>query len=89
MPIIVYVLQSESSGTVYIGQTNDLERRLSEHNDRTSRRTLYTKRNAGPWRVLYTERYADRSSAMKREKALKGGQGRAWIKRELLGLGGC
>ncbi|NLA41614.1 MAG: GIY-YIG nuclease family protein [Smithella sp.] len=32
----VYILQSETSGRYYIGQTDSLDRRLAEHNDPTS-----------------------------------------------------
>jgi predicted GIY-YIG superfamily endonuclease len=32
-PFWVYVLMSKTTGDIYIGQTNDLEARLQEHND--------------------------------------------------------
>jgi putative endonuclease len=32
-----------------------------------------------PWIVIYCEYYSDKSEALRREKELKGGQGRKWI----------
>ncbi|MCP4642386.1 MAG: GIY-YIG nuclease family protein [bacterium] len=81
----VYILQSESTAKLYIGQTNDLKRRLAQHNDPNCRLTLHTKRNKGPWALLHSEEYATRTEAMRREKQLKSGQGREWIKKEILG----
>jgi putative endonuclease len=75
----VYVLQSQSSGKRYVGQTADLEQRLKEHNDPSHNLAKCTTRNAGPWELLHSEEYATRSEAMKREKWLKSGVGREWI----------
>ena len=80
----VYVLRSESTGKTYVGQTSDLERRLHEHNDPDCHTTLYTKRNSGPWRLIHSEESSSRSEAMRREKELKSGKGRDWIKLEFL-----
>ena len=33
-----------------------------------------------PWRIIHTEEFTDKQTAAKREKQLKGGQGRAWIR---------
>jgi putative endonuclease len=33
-----------------------------------------------PWKVIYVDKYETKGEALKREQALKGGQGRAWIK---------
>ena len=76
----VYVLRSEE-GYRYIGHTPDLERRLSEHN---TGRTRWTKRGHG-WEVIYTESYESRSEAMQREKWLKSGVGREWLKSQIAG----
>ena len=67
----VYILESESTGRYYIGQTNNLARRLAEHNDPASKNSLTTKRLHGPWRVVYYEKCATRSEAMAREKQFK------------------
>ncbi len=89
MAFWVYVLQSETTGKVYIGQTNDLRLRLSQHNDPNFQRTLHTKRNQGPWKLVQTETFSTRAQAMSREKALKSGQGRKWIREEILQGDGC
>jgi putative endonuclease len=73
----VYVIKSQSRGTYYIGQTEDLERRIKEHNEGLLGK--YTKEK-GPWVLVYTETYETRSEAMKREKYLKTGVGREFIK---------
>jgi putative endonuclease len=90
MPFYVYILRSESSGKTYVGQTSDLEKRLAQHNDLTCQFTMYTKRNKGPWKLIHAEAHPSRSEAMKREKYLKSGQGRDWIKAKFLQAdGGC
>jgi putative endonuclease len=73
----VYVIKSQSKGTYYVGQTEDLERRMKEHNEGLLGR--YTKQK-GPWILVYTESYSTRSEAMKREKYLKTGVGREFLK---------
>jgi putative endonuclease len=86
MAFHVYVL-ANAAGAIYIGQTADLERRVAQHNDPEFRGTLHTKRHPGPWTLLWSEQYQTRSSAMKRERELKTGKGREWIRRQL--AGGC
>ena len=73
---IVYVLQSQSTGILYIGQTANLDRRLQEHQAGDARYT----RGRGPWTPVYKEEYPTRSEAMKREKYLKSGVGREFLK---------
>ena len=84
MACFVYILQSESTGKIYIGQTENLDKRLRQHNDPECKLTLYTKRNKGPWTLLHSEEYPTRRDAMRREKQLKSGQGREWIHQNLL-----
>ena len=71
----VYVLKN-TKPSLYIGHTNDLERRVIEHN---SGRSPYTK-NRGPWNLIYSESLVSRSEAMRREKFLKSGKGREFLK---------
>ena len=78
----VYVLQNPG-GKRYIGQTSDLEKRIRQHNDPDHVLTRTTKRFAGPWRLVYSEECTSRTAALAREKALKSGQGRAWLKQRL------
>lgn len=84
MAFCVYILQSETTGKLYTGQTSDLERRLREHNDEEIGRQRFTRKQWGPWRLLYSEEMPTRSEALKREKYLKTGKGREWIKQSVL-----
>jgi putative endonuclease len=79
----VYVLRSQASGKRYVGHTDDLERRLSEHNDPTRSRVKFTAKDDGPWIVVYQESHATRGEAMRREKWLKSGVGREWFDRNV------
>jgi putative endonuclease len=75
----LYILQSESSGRYYIGHTNNLDRRLAEHNNPTYISSKTTKRFKGPWMLVYFEKYPNRSDAMARE-----GQIKAWKNRKAI-----
>lgn len=63
----VYILESKNFKQIYIGFTNDLRRRLSEHNSGASQST---KRYA-PWDVIYYEAYQNEEMAKTREHNLK------------------
>ncbi len=76
----VYVIQSRSSDKIYIGQTIDLEKRIRQHNDPENNFSLYTKKNKGPWELVYKEDVATRRDALRREKYLKSSRGRSYIK---------
>ncbi len=73
----VYVL-SHTSGEIYIGVTENLKRRISEHGNSGVK---FTTRNEGMWSLAYAEAYADKIDAYAREAKLKQ-HGRA--KQELL-----
>lgn len=76
----VYVIQSLSHGTRYVGSGVDVLKRLAEHNLGKCRYTSGRK----PWKLIYQEVYSSRSEAMKREKFLKSGQGRRYLESKLL-----
>ncbi len=80
----MYVLRSESSGRRYVGQTEELERRIAEHNCREHNPRKFTSRNVGPWILAHHEVFETWAEAMARENWLKSGLGRAWLD-ELLG----
>ena len=63
----VYILRSFKSHHLYIGQTNNFDRRLSEHQNGKHPAT----RNRGPWEVLYVIPFASRKEAVTLEQKLK------------------
>jgi putative endonuclease len=75
----VYVLRSEKDGKLYIGLTNDVIRRLEEHN---AGRVTSTK-GRRPMKMVRLEKFLDRKKAAEREKCLKTGQGREFLKRNI------
>ena len=83
MPYWVYILQNELTGKLYKGQTSDLESRIERHNTHESGSMRYTYKQKGQWRLIYSEKYPTRSKAMIREKFLKSGQGREWIRENI------
>ncbi len=69
MVYTVYILRT-SSNTLYIGQTNNLVRRLKEHSEGKSRSAKYL--NAfSSFKLVYIEKYSTRKAAMSREYELK------------------
>jgi len=78
---IVYILASISSPSkYYIGITQNLEKRLAEHNSGLS---YYSKRHV-PWRVETCVSFNDKNLAEVFEKYLKVGSGNAFLKRRLI-----
>ena len=67
MPFFCYILEC-SDGSFYTGWTTDPLRRLRQHNK--GRGSRYT-RQRGPVRLVYIEPQPDRTTAMRRERALK------------------
>lgn len=63
----VYVIKSKKDDSTYIGYTNDLIRRMKEHNNGESK---YTK-NKYPYELIYYEAYKSMSDAKFREDNLK------------------
>ena len=76
---VVYVLESERTKRLYVGQSSDLQRRLREHRAGRVRST----RGRGPWRLLHAEPVASRAEAVRLERWLKAQKSsrsvRAWI----------
>ncbi|MBI2626179.1 MAG: GIY-YIG nuclease family protein [Candidatus Nealsonbacteria bacterium] len=63
----VYLIQSKKDGKLYIGVTNNLKRRLFEHNQGLNKSTKYR----APFRLVYCEIYISAKDAFIREKKLK------------------
>jgi putative endonuclease len=64
----VYILSSRIGGTLYIGVTNDIVRRVTEH--RLKRARSFTKKYEVD-KLVYFEQVDDAENAIKREKRLK------------------
>jgi len=77
----VYILYSPVFDKIYIGFTSDLNQRLLSHNHLSNKG--WTKKYR-PWEVIHQENFDSKQEAMRREKNLKSGQGRAWIHSTLL-----
>jgi len=75
----VYILKSSKNGDLYTGCTSDLRKRLDQHNDGKSR---YTK-DRGPYELLYYEASLNKEDAFARERYLKTGMGKRYIKNRL------
>ncbi|HHD56775.1 MAG TPA: GIY-YIG nuclease family protein [Desulfobulbaceae bacterium] len=71
MSFFVYILYSSNADRYYCGQTNDLRRRLQQHNDPQYRGSKTTKRFKGPWRLIWSHQCLDRGQAMILEKKIK------------------
>ena len=84
MPYWVYILQNDITGKLYKGQTSDLDKRVERHNTHEFGSMRYTYKQGGLWRLIFSEEYSTRSEAMKMERFLKSGQGREWIKTNIL-----
>lgn len=74
----VYAIYNKKYNKIYIGQTNNLERRLNEHNSKFGNH--YTAKVGGDWEIVYQEKVLTKEEVLKREKQLKSYQGRKFIK---------
>jgi putative endonuclease len=76
-PYYIYVLFSEGLKKYYTGSSSDPFKRLISHNDPRNRG--WTKSGA-PWSLIYTEKLQSKKEALIKEKWLKSGTGRDFIK---------
>ncbi len=72
----VYILRSKSDYKTYVGITDNIERRLKEHN---AGKSFYTCRYK-PWKLIYSKEYKDIKSARTKEKYFKSCAGRKKMK---------
>ncbi len=77
-----YILKN-SAGRLYVGQTSDLARRLTEHNDPARVKSRYTAKS-GPWTLIWSEAHGSRSEAMERERQIKSMKSARWVREKLL-----
>ena len=73
------MLHSLSDSGLYIGFSANLRRRLAEHQKGQAFATSYR----GPWRLIYYEAYVEEEDALGRERYLKSGGGRRFLKSQL------
>jgi putative endonuclease len=71
----VYVLWNGKLSKRYAGSTQDLSKRLRQHNSGKSKFTI----GGIPWKIVYSESLPDVGSARRRENFLKTGVGRKWL----------
>ena len=76
----VYVLKSLSSEKHYVGYTSNLITRFQSHNS-LGKKGFTTRYR--PWEVIHVEVYTTKRQAMNREKYLKSGHGREWMKKNI------
>ena len=81
LPFVVYALYNKEANKIYIGQTHDLENRMTLHNTHILKG--YTSRFQGEWRVIYSEFFLTRQEALKREKELKSFRGREFVRTKI------
>lgn len=74
-----YLLQSEKDHKLYAGYTSDLRKRFKEHN---SSKNFSTKHRV-PFRLIYYEACLSEEDARAREKFLKSGPGKKYLKNRL------
>ncbi len=75
----VYVLKSNKDDNYYIGFTNNLSKRVLDHNSGKNNSTKYRQ----PLELIYFEGYIDKKDALGRELFLKSGSGHRYLKKQL------
>ncbi|OGF82156.1 endonuclease [Candidatus Giovannonibacteria bacterium RIFCSPLOWO2_01_FULL_44_16] len=72
----VYAIQSFIDGRIYVGMTQNVNQRTKEHNDGR----VFSTKGYRPWKLIYTETQSTRPQARVREKQLKSGYGKEFLK---------
>ena len=72
----IYVLQSLKDGEFYTGFTKNLERRIKEHNNKKE----FSTKCRVPFELVYYEACIVKEDAISREKYLKSGRGKKYIR---------
>ena len=72
----MYVISSETRKYIYVGLTNNLSRRIAEHNSGYDKTT----RTYRPFKLILSEEFTTRTTAREREKYLKSGVGKEFLK---------
>ncbi len=85
----IYIIESDE-GYRYIGSTTDIAKRLFQHQNHlagwtkreTKSKSFWTKRGT-KWALVYSEKFDTKTEALRREKWLKPGHGRDFLKKVL------
>ena len=77
----VYLLENQDDKSWYVGYSMNLRQRIDDHKNGSGGRTTRVKKN---WRLIYYEAYVVREDVLGREKFLKGGSGRSFLKKQLV-----
>ncbi|MEK7212202.1 MAG: GIY-YIG nuclease family protein [Patescibacteria group bacterium] len=75
----VYVLKSVKDGKLYTGFAPNLRKRLTKHNDGK----VFSTKNRRPLKCIYVEICLNKEDARSREKYLKAGAGKRFLKQRL------
>jgi putative endonuclease len=70
-----YILKSQSTGRFYVGHTENLTKRIFEHNNNRAKSI----KNRGLWQLYYSEAFETRSQAAQREREIKSMKSRLYI----------
>lgn len=76
-----YLLENQDDKSWYIGYSSDLQKRLAQH---VSGQGGQTTKNKSQWKLVYYEAYLNKKDAQGRERFLKSGSGRKYIKKQLV-----
>ncbi len=72
----VYAIKSIKYGRIYVGLSNNVESRVKEHNAKH----VFSTKGYCPWYLIYKEKVGTRVEARKREKYLKSGIGKEFLR---------
>jgi putative endonuclease len=75
----VYLLSSKKTGLWYTGSTKDIRKRILQHNYGENKST----KHGIPWKIIYCEIGLNREDARAREKYLKSGMGKRYLRNRL------
>ena len=67
----VYLITNRTNSVIYTGVTNDIERRMLEHKNKTDPRSFSARYNLN--KLVYYEEFSDIDHAIEQEKKIKGG----------------
>ena len=70
-----YIIKSVKTGKLYIGQTQNIEKRLDRHNNDLNPSTKYK----GPWELIYLKTFDTRSEAVLHELKLKNTKNKTYL----------